>query len=93
MERPYRNRAVAASCCMTFKLTLAEYGTLVVVCTLAVKLQLYRQKIKLINVTFVIKHFNSNLVKFGIGLHFGILFTKKFNKINRKIDTLNRPAS
>jgi hypothetical protein len=60
--------------------------------TLAVKLQLYRQQIKLINVTFVIKHFNSNLVKFGIVLHFGMLFTHKFNKINRKIDTLNRPG-
>jgi hypothetical protein len=59
---------------------------------LAVKLHLYRLQIKLINVTSVIKHFNSNLVKFGIGLHFGMLFTKKFNKFNRKIDTLNRPA-
>jgi hypothetical protein len=62
---------------MTFKLTLAEYGTLDLGSTFAVKIQLYRQQIKLINVTFVIKHFNSNLVKFWIGLHFWNVIHKK----------------
>jgi hypothetical protein len=37
------------------------------------------------SVTFVIKHFNSNLVKFWIGLHFGMLFTKKLTKLTEKL--------